>query len=96
MSTRGTCLVLLVTASLSVPRIQNPLHGIPKDRLLAQVQDFAREQGFEAELKLLEKAALLAQSPKDFESIEELDEDDKAIIRREITRTSCVPATCVC
>ncbi|KAJ7209573.1 hypothetical protein GGX14DRAFT_630806 [Mycena pura] len=66
-------------------RIQNPLHGIPKDRLLAQVQDFAREQGFEAELKLLEKAALLAQSPKDFESIEELDEDDKAIIRREIT-----------
>jgi hypothetical protein len=35
---------------------------------------------------LLKKGALIAQSPKDFESLPELDEADKAIIRRETTR----------
>ncbi|KAJ6536340.1 hypothetical protein B0H19DRAFT_962966 [Mycena capillaripes] len=66
-------------------RIQNPLHGIPKARLLAQVEEFVGEKGFDANLKLFQKGALLAQNPKTFESIPELDEEDKAAIRREIT-----------
>ncbi|KAJ6593680.1 putative transporter [Mycena capillaripes] len=66
-------------------RIQNPLHGIPHDRLFAQVEAFTREKGFDDQLLLFQKAALLAQSPAKFESIPELEEADKAVIRREIT-----------
>jgi sugar porter (SP) family MFS transporter len=66
-------------------RIQNPLHGISKPKLLKQVEVFARERDMEDILPILRKGALLAQNPKEFESIPELDEDDKAIIRREIT-----------
>ena len=36
--------------------------------------------------ELFKKAALLAQNPKDFERLDVLTEDDKAIIRRETTR----------
>ncbi|KAJ6603120.1 hypothetical protein B0H10DRAFT_2167249 [Mycena sp. CBHHK59/15] len=66
-------------------RIQNPLHGIPHDRLLAQVEEFTREKGFDDQTPLFQKAALLAQSPSKFESIPELDEEDRAILRREVT-----------
>ncbi|KAJ7790395.1 hypothetical protein B0H14DRAFT_2939897 [Mycena olivaceomarginata] len=66
-------------------RIQNHLHGIPKARLLSQVEEFVEEKGFNDRLKLFQKGALLAQNPKTFESIPELDEEDKAAIRREIT-----------
>ncbi|KAF9266880.1 hypothetical protein L218DRAFT_955981 [Marasmius fiardii PR-910] len=66
-------------------RIQNPLHGIPKKTLLAQVEDFTREHGFEEQSLLFQKGALLAQSPKSFEEIPELDENDKEVIRREVT-----------
>lgn len=53
---------------------------------MAQVEQFAREKGMDEQLPVLRKAALLAQSPKDFENIAELDEDDREIIRREVTR----------
>ena len=53
---------------------------------MAQVEAFAREQGMEDIEPILKKGALIAQSPKDFESFPELDETDKAIIRRETTR----------
>ncbi|GLB43015.1 putative major facilitator superfamily, sugar transporter (TC 2.A.1.1) family protein [Lyophyllum shimeji] len=66
-------------------KIQNPLHGIPKEKLLAQVEEFAREQGMEDITPILKKGALLAQNPKDFENISELDEADKEVIRRETT-----------
>ncbi|KAG5350355.1 hypothetical protein C0989_011363 [Termitomyces sp. Mn162] len=67
-------------------RIQNPLHGIPKERLLSQVDSFAREQDMLDIAPLLRKGALIAQNPKDFENISELDEKDKEVIRRERTR----------
>ncbi|KAF8885214.1 major facilitator superfamily domain-containing protein [Infundibulicybe gibba] len=66
-------------------KIQNPLYGIPRETLLAQVEEFARERGMEDMTLLLQKGALLAQNPKQFESIPDLDESDKAIIRRETT-----------
>ncbi|KAJ7928599.1 hypothetical protein B0H13DRAFT_1968080 [Mycena leptocephala] len=71
-------------------RIQNPLHGIPHDRLLAQVEEFTREKGFDDQLKLFQKAALLAQSPSKFEEIAELDEADKQAIRREVTHLTVI------
>jgi len=67
-------------------RIQNPLHGIPRDVLMKQVESFTKEKGLEDKVDLFKKGALLAQSPKDFESFAELTEDDKEVIRRETTR----------
>ena len=70
----------------SIDRIQNPLHGIPKNKLLRQVEHFAQENDLEDILPYLRKGALLAQHPKEFENIPELDEADKEVIRRETTR----------
>lgn len=36
-------------------------------------------------MPLLHKGALVAQSPADFESIEELDENDRRVLREEVT-----------
>ncbi|KAF9024797.1 hypothetical protein BDP27DRAFT_1248583 [Rhodocollybia butyracea] len=66
-------------------RIHNPLHGIPKEKLLSQVDAFALEKGLEEALPFLRKGAVLAQNPKDFEVQPELDDEDRAILRREIT-----------
>ena len=67
--------------------IKNPLVGIPKDQLLADVDAFAEKYGFdqETEVPLLRKGALVAQSPADFENIPELDDDDRNALRRDIT-----------
>ncbi|KKY19246.1 putative sugar transporter [Phaeomoniella chlamydospora] len=65
--------------------IRNPLAGIPRGQLLANVQDFARKNGLMDILPLLTKGALVAQSPRGFEYIPELDNEDKAILRKEVT-----------
>jgi sugar porter (SP) family MFS transporter len=66
-------------------KIQNPLHGIPHDKLLSQVDTFAQEQDMKDILVYLQKGALLSQNPGHPESIEELDENDLEIIRQEKT-----------
>ncbi|TFL07367.1 hypothetical protein BDV98DRAFT_599678 [Pterulicium gracile] len=66
-------------------KIQNPLHGLSKEALLKRVSNFCTEKGFEDKLELFTKAALLAQNPKDLETIEELTEEDRVAIRREVT-----------
>jgi hypothetical protein len=60
------------------------------------VEEFVGEKGFNDRLKLFQKGALLAQNPKTFESIPELDEEDKAAIRREITRALWSPLFLSC
>lgn len=67
-------------------RVRNPLHGIPQEKLLANVEAFAEEQGMKDILGVLQKGALLAQNPGHPESIKELDENDLEVIRREKTR----------
>ena len=62
------------------------MHGIPRETLLRQVEQFTREYGMEDLTPLFQKGALLAQSPKNFEAIPDLDETDKEFIRREVTR----------
>jgi hypothetical protein len=67
-------------------RIQNPLYGIPRQELMRQVEEFTKEKGLDDKLELFQRAALLAQSQKDFENIPELSDEDKEVIRRETTR----------
>ncbi|PBK68073.1 hypothetical protein ARMSODRAFT_937544 [Armillaria solidipes] len=66
-------------------RIQNPLHGIPQDKLLAQVEEFTREKDFDEYIETFKKGALLAQRPSEFETLPLLDESDREAIRREKT-----------
>lgn len=65
--------------------IKNPLVGIPKDELFANVQEFAEKGDMVEYVELLRKGALIAQNPADFENIAELDESDREAIRNEIT-----------
>lgn len=69
-------------------RIQNPLYGIPHDKLLQQVETFAQEYEMTDIVGHLRKGALLAQNPAQFETIDELDESDREVIQREKTRKS--------
>ena len=71
--------------TFSLCRIKNPLSGIPKAQLMSDVEEFAREKDLGNILDLLKKGALVAQDPPSFETIEELDADDKTTLRREIT-----------
>lgn len=69
-------------------RVVNPLSGIPKDILFYQVSRFCTDHGLQDKEHIFKKGALVAQSPDDFEHLEELDENDKYHLRREITSKS--------
>ncbi|KJA27733.1 hypothetical protein HYPSUDRAFT_34863 [Hypholoma sublateritium FD-334 SS-4] len=73
-------------------KIQNPLHGIPHDELLRQVEAFAEEYEMMDILAYLRKGALLAQNPGAVEDIPELDDSDREVIRREKTHKWNQPA----
>lgn len=66
-------------------KLRNPLADLSKDELFADVETFAREKGLEDILGDLKKGALVAQDPKTFESLEELSESEKELLRREKT-----------
>lgn len=66
-------------------RIKNPLAGIPKAKLLTNVEEFAKEKALGHITNLLKKGALVAQDPASFETIEELDENEKIALQREIS-----------
>jgi hypothetical protein len=61
------------------------LADIPKDQLLQDVDNFAKQNGLADILPLLRKGALVAQRPRDFETMTELDETEKETLRREVT-----------
>jgi hypothetical protein len=72
-------------AALIEVRIKNPLIGIPKDQLIADVEQFADEFELQEILPYLIKGALVAQNPARFDSISELDETDRQVLREEVT-----------
>ncbi|KAG4429914.1 hypothetical protein IFR05_014603 [Cadophora sp. M221] len=66
-------------------KLKNPLSGMDKNELLADVEAFAKEKELEDILPLLQRGALVAQSPKNFENVEELTSDEKEWLRMETT-----------
>ncbi|WVW82765.1 hypothetical protein I302_104776 [Kwoniella bestiolae CBS 10118] len=66
-------------------KIQNPLHGLSKSALFARADNFCTEKGFDDKRDLFHRAALLSQKPDDYETIEELTDDDRFWLRRERT-----------
>lgn len=73
--------------------IKNPLVGIPREELMADVEKFAERNDMLDTLDLLKKGALVAQNPADFENMPELDEEDRDCLREEITRRWKHPKT---
>ncbi|KAF4581983.1 sugar porter (SP) family MFS transporter [Ophiocordyceps camponoti-floridani] len=68
-------------------RIKNPLIGIPRRTLLANVDDFCRRKGLEAHRDILRKGALVAQDPTGYEDItgdEALTEAEVEALRNEV------------
>ncbi|KZP07383.1 hypothetical protein FIBSPDRAFT_964127 [Athelia psychrophila] len=84
--------VLDVNENLAA-KIKNPLHGIPRDRLIRNVEAFAAEKELTDILPHLQKGAVLAQNPADFETLSELDSEDKDVIRHERTHKWSHPLT---
>jgi hypothetical protein len=75
-----------------VRRVKNPLAGIPRDALLAQVDEFAAAEGLTEIAPLLRTGALVAQAPHDFEAVE-MDEEDRVQLRKEVTHKWHQPRT---
>ncbi|KAI9758167.1 MAG: hypothetical protein M4579_003141 [Chaenotheca gracillima] len=65
-------------------RIKNPLTGLPRDELMAQVADWAEEHQMMEILPILRKGALVAQRPEDFETVDGMDESELLALRNEV------------
>lgn len=66
-------------------RIKNPLLGIPKEQLFADVEAFAHDNDLVDIIPDMKKGALVAQNPFGIDNIAELDDADRAIINLEQT-----------
>ncbi|KAI0768833.1 hypothetical protein BD413DRAFT_96037 [Trametes elegans] len=66
-------------------KLANPLTGIPHDQLMEDAAAFAKKHGLDHLEQEFRKGALVAQDPTAFESLTQLDEEDKAVLRRELT-----------
>ncbi|OJJ51343.1 hypothetical protein ASPZODRAFT_364370 [Penicilliopsis zonata CBS 506.65] len=64
---------------------ENPLAGVPKEKLLEDVEKFCRQYGLEDHLDVFRKGALISQNPAQAQYLTELTEDEKAVLRREHT-----------
>ncbi|RKU43865.1 hypothetical protein DL546_004319 [Coniochaeta pulveracea] len=75
-------------------KIKNPLAGLSKHELLADVEEFAREKGLEEHIPILRKGALVAQNPNDYESFhgaEKLDPTEIQVLQDEVQYKWRVP-----
>lgn len=74
-------------------RIRNPLIGIPKQRLIEDVDAFAQQYGITDIRDILIKGALVAQNPLHLDQISELDDDDRRVLLEEVTHKWKHPRT---
>ncbi|KAI6782601.1 Arabinose-proton symporter-like protein [Emericellopsis cladophorae] len=75
-------------------KIRNPLVGIPRRRLLADIDDFCRAKGLEKHRGIIRKGALVAQDPSGYEDItgpDALSPDEVEALRDEILHKWRVP-----
>ncbi|KAK8107624.1 uncharacterized protein PG998_009637 [Apiospora kogelbergensis] len=75
-------------------KISNPLVGIPRAELLANVTQLAEEQGLTEHLHVLRQGALVAQNPQNFEAIVgeyALDQAQKDALHMEVSHKWRVP-----
>ncbi|KAJ3798615.1 hypothetical protein GGU11DRAFT_780178 [Lentinula aff. detonsa] len=66
-------------------KLANPLAHISHEQLLEDAKVFAETHGLEDLVLEFQKGALVAQDPSQFEKLSQLNDEDKAIFRRELT-----------
>ncbi|EGN94788.1 hypothetical protein SERLA73DRAFT_114233 [Serpula lacrymans var. lacrymans S7.3] len=66
-------------------KLTNPLRGIPYNQLMTDVEIFAQERGLEDIIDELKKGALVAQDPAALERHDVFTEEDKRVLRMEVT-----------
>lgn len=71
--------------TLTQGRIRNPLVGISREDLMADVEQFASDNNLVDIIPLLRKGALAAQSPHLIDHLPELDESDREALHLEQT-----------
>lgn len=72
-------------------RIRNPLAGISRADLRTQVNAFCQDYDFQDKIDVFYRGALAAQNPTSYENIEELTDDDKRVLQREVTHKWHLP-----
>lgn len=72
---------------------ENPLSGISKEQLLQEVESFCRDNNLSEHIDAFRRGALVAQNPDQMESISELTDDDRNVLRREVTHRWSQPLT---
>jgi hypothetical protein len=66
-------------------KVRNPLAGLSRNKLMANVEAFTREKGLDEHLELFKRGALLAQNPAGVSTLEELSEDERRAVEYEYT-----------
>ncbi|KAH9940403.1 MFS sugar transporter [Epithele typhae] len=66
-------------------KLANPLAGLSHDQLIEDATLFAKEHNLAHLSEQFQKGALLAQDPTLFESLPQLTEEDRVILRKELT-----------
>ncbi|KAL2223139.1 putative MFS sugar transporter [Thermoascus aurantiacus ATCC 26904] len=64
---------------------ENPLAGVPRERLFEDVERFCKQFGLEEYIDTFKKGALVSQNPAGAQDLLELSEEEKEILRREHT-----------
>jgi hypothetical protein len=63
-------------------KLINPLHGLSKERIFSDVDQFCAETGLTEHNDVFRRGALVAQRPEQYEEITELNEDDLFWLRK--------------
>ncbi|KAK2784439.1 hypothetical protein FQN52_009020 [Onygenales sp. PD_12] len=79
----GTQEKINLNSNLSA-KIKNPLADIPKGTLMRDVAEFSDQHGLNDILPTLQKGALIAKDPPNFENIEGITDDEVDAIRNEV------------
>ncbi|KAL6300612.1 hypothetical protein BKA93DRAFT_828919 [Sparassis latifolia] len=66
-------------------KLANPLAGIPHEQLAEDAAEFAKTHGLGHLTEEFKKGAIIAQDPTAFESLTILTDEDKDVLRRELT-----------
>lgn len=64
---------------------ENPLAGVPRERLFEDVERFCKKFGLEEYVDTFKKGALISQNPAGAQDLVELSEEEKEVLRREHT-----------
>ena len=67
----------------AVAKLRNPLDGLSREQIRVGVEQFVAEKGLTEHVDVIYKGALVAQSPQSYETISELSDHHRQVLRHE-------------